>query len=125
LSNTGAAPAVITGVSLVRAHGIRLDQAVVFRIGDRSGGTLIGGHLTYPPPAGEMPAGVSWSQAVPAVGATVPSDSPAVTNLVVSLTMTDRAQGHADGLDVAYRVGGQDYVRRGMTAIQLQAGACG
>jgi hypothetical protein len=101
-----------------------LNQAVVFQIGDSSGGMLIGGHSAFPPPASEMPAGVAWSQATPAVGATVPSGSTAVTNLVASVTMTDPTQGHADGVDVADRVGGQDYVRRGMTAVNFHTGAC-
>lgn len=122
--NAGATPAVITGVSLSNAHGVTLNQAVVFQIGDASGGTLIGGHSTFPPPPNEMPAGVLWSQATPAVGATVPPRSTAVTNLVASLTMTDPARGSADGLDVAYRVGDQDYVRRGTTAVILHAGGC-
>jgi hypothetical protein len=117
--NSSASAAVIEKVSLADPHGLRILAAYVVPI---TGHTLYG-VLTGFPPEAHLPLGVQWSQRQRADGATIPhSLGHRVTNLILVLKPVTKI-GSARGIDVYYRVSGQQYHLRTATRIVVRVGS--
>jgi len=113
LRNRSLAPAHIEKVALIAPRGLQLVAAYAVPI---TGTTLYGMRFGFPTGA-NLPPGVQWSRRQRANGATI-SHSVAhhVTDLVLVLKPA-AAYGSALGVDVYYKVSGQQYQLR--TDLQL------
>lgn len=99
LSNPGNTDAVITGVDLVDARGLKLVDAVVIDID----GLAIGARTSWPPTgAADTPA---WRTAVPADGATIPANSTNRKNLVLHLSAEPNQPASLKAYKITYKVG--------------------
>lgn len=110
LANRSKGTVVVESVSYYGDHNLRLLHSVVLPVDDNVVGVADG----WPPPKWNIKnAGARWSEAVPAAGARIPPRmrSHRQMNLVVAF----RPMAHrsvADGLQVRYREGSQQYVLR-------------
>jgi hypothetical protein len=110
LANHSKGTVTVEGVRYYGDRHLRLVHAVVLPIR----GALVGVANGWPPPRRNLiNAKARWSQAVPAVGARIPHHLPRFTqmNLVIAFKpMAHRSV--ADGIQVRYREGGQQYELR-------------
>ncbi|MHB8245852.1 MAG: hypothetical protein ACYDGN_10960 [Acidimicrobiales bacterium] len=120
--NTGHLAAVVTGVSLYRASGVRLVRAYLVPILSARGGTLIGMVGSFPPPASSIPSDAKWARRQRLPGAKVQPERPGVSyNLVVGLQRTTAA-GKVGAVQFSYSEGGNSYVWRSSTSIEVLSG---
>lgn len=113
IRNTGYAPTEITGIDLVRPHGLEVTGAVVVPLQDSA---VLGNYATWPPPAHRLGGGIGWSNRAPALRYALPTtpDTDQGYNLVLHLRRTGRPSAFA-GIEVTYQVGDLVYHRRSHT----------
>lgn len=115
VENPSSAPAVIDGVALVGAKGLRLVEARTIAV-PPGPSTLLGTSGSYPPRSDPR-----WSMAAVASGTSV---APGATqNVVLGLEAPDGA-GSAKRVRISYHVGSEHYVLATNYAYQVQGSPC-
>lgn len=126
LVNSGRNDAIIEKVSLSKdSSGLVILGSNVLTVD----GDLVGMHLSFPPDEAELNAkGLSWAEAVPAVGARITptgGGNHETWNLVVGVELDGQADiGITQGFVIEYTVDGRSYVYTTPNRLELRTGMC-
>jgi hypothetical protein len=120
LHNYGSKPVVVDEVTLSKASGLRLVEAVIVSTST----SLVGYSTGYPPvPEARNQPGIDWDHRRRAVGATLspqPDDAKVVNNLVLHLRVTGASGVRMAGVLVHYHVGDSDYVWHNVLGLTVE-----
>lgn len=120
LHNYGSKAVVIDKVTLSKARGLRVVEAVIVPTST----SLIGYGTGYPPdPGARSQPGVDWDHRRKAAGATLSPQSEKsmnVNNLVLHLQVTDTTGVGMAGVLVHYHVGSSDYVWHNVLGLTVE-----
>lgn len=110
LHNYGNKAVVIDRITLRKANGLRLVEAVIVR----NSTAFIGYGYGWPPvPEARDQPGIDWPHRRKAVGATIspqPTNTKTANNLVLHLQVTSTSDVHMAGIQVRYHAGDSHYV---------------
>ncbi|WP_405972457.1 hypothetical protein OG496_24870 [Streptomyces sp. NBC_00988] len=120
LHNYGSKAVVIDKVTLKKASGLHLVEAVIVPTST----AFIGLSTGYPPvPEARSGPGIHWAHRREALGATVapqPDNTKVANNLVLHLQVTAASGVHMAGVLVHYHVGDSDYVWHNVLGLTVE-----
>ena len=120
LHNYGSKPAVIDKVTLRKASGLRLAEAVIVS----NSTALIGYGYGWPPaPEARDQPGIDWPHRRKAVGATItpqPANAKVANNLVLHLQVTGTSAVRMAGITVEYHVGDSHYLWHNVLGLAVE-----
>ncbi|WP_262064511.1 hypothetical protein [Streptomyces sp. STR69] len=120
LHNYGSKAVVIDKITLRKASGLRLVEAVIVS----NSSALIGYGSGWPPdPEARSGPGIDWAHRRKAVGATLspqPDNAKVLNNLVLHLQVTAASGVRMAGVLVNYHVGRSDYVWRNVLGLTVE-----
>ncbi|MFD4598094.1 hypothetical protein ACFWPQ_08635 [Streptomyces sp. NPDC058464] len=119
LHNYGSKTVVIDKVTLRKASGLRLAEAVIVSTST----AFIGVSTGYPPvPEARNQPGIDWAHRRKAVGASIspqPDNAKVANNLVLHIQVT-ASKAHASGVLVHYHVGDSTYVWHNVMGLTVE-----